>query len=172
MAFSTVYIYTAEVYPTVLRNMGIGICSSAARIGSITAPYIVNLGKYCVYYVLYGTPCRLVFEPVNEEVLQAVDTVVQSLLILYFISVVLNLFTPSTTSENICLSSLQVPPQCYRNRGRDSSEYHLRGAQVPAVVHVPQVENNWSIAYRYSALVYTCNTVVSYSHSAVVSIQP
>ena len=53
-------------------------------------------------------------------------------------------------------------------RGRDSSEYHLRGAQVPAVVHVPQVENNWSIAYRHSALVYTCNTVVSYSHSAAI----
>ena len=27
-------------------------------------------------------------------------------------------------------------------RGRDSSEYHLGGAEVPPVVHVPQVENH------------------------------
>lgn len=44
MAFSVVYMYTAEVYPTVLRNIGIGMCSSAARIGSITAPYVIYLG--------------------------------------------------------------------------------------------------------------------------------
>ncbi|XP_047463141.1 solute carrier family 22 member 4 [Mugil cephalus] len=56
-AFSTVYIYTAELYPTVLRNVGIGMCSSAARIGSITAPYVIYLGTYnkVLPYIVMGS---------------------------------------------------------------------------------------------------------------------
>nr|XP_057942636.1 organic cation/carnitine transporter 2-like isoform X2 [Doryrhamphus excisus] len=57
MAFSIVYIYTAELYPTVLRNVGMGMCSSAARIGSITAPYVIYLGSYnkALPYILMGS---------------------------------------------------------------------------------------------------------------------
>ncbi|XP_008330420.1 solute carrier family 22 member 4 isoform X2 [Cynoglossus semilaevis] len=57
MAFSMVYIYTAELYPTVLRNVGMGMCSSAARIGSITAPYVIYLGTYnkALPYILMGS---------------------------------------------------------------------------------------------------------------------
>ncbi|XP_028277133.1 solute carrier family 22 member 5 [Parambassis ranga] len=57
MAFSIVYIYTAEIYPTVLRNIGMGMCSSAARIGSITAPYVIYLGTYnkVLPYILMGS---------------------------------------------------------------------------------------------------------------------
>ncbi|KAJ3589477.1 hypothetical protein NHX12_010322 [Muraenolepis orangiensis] len=57
MAFSVVYIYTAEIYPTVVRNIGIGMCSSAARIGSITAPYVIYLGTYNKFlpYILMGS---------------------------------------------------------------------------------------------------------------------
>uniref|UniRef100_A0A8C9XHS3 Solute carrier family 22 member 5 n=1 Tax=Sander lucioperca TaxID=283035 RepID=A0A8C9XHS3_SANLU len=57
MAFSIVYIYTAEIYPTVLRNVGMGMCSSAARIGSITAPYVIYLGTYnkVLPYILMGS---------------------------------------------------------------------------------------------------------------------
>ncbi|XP_052392412.1 solute carrier family 22 member 5 [Carassius gibelio] len=57
MSFTVVYIYTAELYPTVLRNLGMGLCSSAARIGSITAPYIIFLGTYSRYlpYILMGS---------------------------------------------------------------------------------------------------------------------
>ncbi|XP_037324308.1 organic cation/carnitine transporter 2 isoform X2 [Pungitius pungitius] len=57
MAFSIVYIYTAELYPTVIRNAGMGMCSSAARIGSITAPYVIYLGTYnkALPYILMGS---------------------------------------------------------------------------------------------------------------------
>ncbi|XP_059398675.1 solute carrier family 22 member 4-like [Carassius carassius] len=57
MSFTVVYIYTAELYPTVLRNLGMGLCSSAARLGSITAPYIIFLGTYnrSLPYILMGS---------------------------------------------------------------------------------------------------------------------
>ncbi|XP_058396200.1 organic cation/carnitine transporter 2 isoform X2 [Diceros bicornis minor] len=42
-AFSMVYVYTAELYPTVVRNMGVGVSSTASRLGSILSPYFVYL---------------------------------------------------------------------------------------------------------------------------------
>ncbi|XP_019952542.1 organic cation/carnitine transporter 2-like [Paralichthys olivaceus] len=56
-AFAVVYAYTAEVYPTVLRNTAIGTCSMASRIGSITAPYFIYLRSYSVSlpYILMGS---------------------------------------------------------------------------------------------------------------------
>ncbi|XP_078071222.1 organic cation/carnitine transporter 2-like isoform X2 [Mustelus asterias] len=44
ISFAIVYVFSAELYPTVVRNMGIGICSMASRIGSIISPYFVYLG--------------------------------------------------------------------------------------------------------------------------------
>lgn len=44
-AFAMVYVYTAELYPTVVRNMGVGVSSTASRLGSILSPYFVYLGK-------------------------------------------------------------------------------------------------------------------------------
>lgn len=45
-AFSMVYVYTAELYPTVVRNMGVGASSMASRLGSILSPYFAYLGKW------------------------------------------------------------------------------------------------------------------------------
>ncbi|XP_060621213.1 organic cation/carnitine transporter 2-like isoform X1 [Anolis sagrei] len=56
-AFSMVYVYTAELYPTVVRNMGVGASSMASRIGSILSPYFVYLGAYDRFlpYILMGS---------------------------------------------------------------------------------------------------------------------
>ncbi|XP_021533172.1 solute carrier family 22 member 4 isoform X2 [Aotus nancymaae] len=43
-AFSMLYVFTAELYPTLVRNMAVGVTSMASRVGSIIAPYFVYLG--------------------------------------------------------------------------------------------------------------------------------
>ena len=56
-AYSMVYVYTAELYPTVVRNMGVGVSSTASRLGSILSPYFVYLGAYDRFlpYILMGS---------------------------------------------------------------------------------------------------------------------
>ena len=39
-SFAMVYQYATEIFPTVVRNAGLGSCSFFSRIGSIIAPFI------------------------------------------------------------------------------------------------------------------------------------
>jgi hypothetical protein len=42
-SFSIIYVYSAEVFPTVVRNVGVGSGSMHARIGGLVAPQIARL---------------------------------------------------------------------------------------------------------------------------------
>ena len=45
-SFAVVYIHSGEIFPTTVRNSGMGLVSVAARVGGIMAPFIVSLGEF------------------------------------------------------------------------------------------------------------------------------
>ncbi|XP_068157507.1 organic cation transporter protein-like [Drosophila tropicalis] len=44
-SYGTVYIFSSEQFPTVVRNVGLGTSSMVARVGGIIAPYLKLLGE-------------------------------------------------------------------------------------------------------------------------------
>lgn len=57
-AFNSAFLYTSEMFPTVVRNGAVGLCSQAARIGGIMAPAVIYMGtaldSTATYYVIFG----------------------------------------------------------------------------------------------------------------------
>ncbi|XP_017073239.1 organic cation transporter protein [Drosophila eugracilis] len=46
ITFPNVYLYGGELFPTVVRSSGVGLCSMIGRVGSIVAPMICDLDVY------------------------------------------------------------------------------------------------------------------------------
>ncbi|XP_005094751.1 solute carrier family 22 member 7-like [Aplysia californica] len=58
-AWSCAQIWTSELYPTVVRNLGFGFGNVGARVGGIVAPFIINLDDMPV--VAYAVMTGLLF---------------------------------------------------------------------------------------------------------------
>ncbi|GFO41940.1 solute carrier family 22 member 15-like [Plakobranchus ocellatus] len=55
--WAAVQVFSAETFPTVIRNIGIAICSISARVGGIVAPQFVYLGNFskAVPFTIFGS---------------------------------------------------------------------------------------------------------------------
>jgi len=40
--FAAVYLFTPEVYPTVIRTTAVGICSALSRVGGLASPFVAS----------------------------------------------------------------------------------------------------------------------------------
>ena len=43
-SYAIIYLYSSELFPTSVRNSGMGTCSMMARVGAIVAPLILSMG--------------------------------------------------------------------------------------------------------------------------------
>lgn len=43
--FAVVFVFTAELFPTSMRNSAVGLCSTCARLGGLLSPYISSLSS-------------------------------------------------------------------------------------------------------------------------------
>jgi len=83
--FALSYLYTAELFPTPVRNVAVGGASTFARVGSASAPYIVDiLGAisagiptliFGVFSLVAGLLALLLPETLNKELPETVDDV-------------------------------------------------------------------------------------------------
>lgn len=57
VVFVVVYLYTCELFPTVVRNAAVGTASMLARVGSMTAPFVVSLNTTAIWLppVVFGS---------------------------------------------------------------------------------------------------------------------
>ncbi|XP_061562923.1 solute carrier family 22 member 16 [Cololabis saira] len=49
IAFGLVYLYTCELYPTIIRSLAVGSGSMMCRVGSVVAPFCVYLADVWIY---------------------------------------------------------------------------------------------------------------------------
>lgn len=56
IAFIIVYLFAGEIFPTVIRTVGIAVCSMSARIGSMSAPFVNQLASTAFWLppVIFG----------------------------------------------------------------------------------------------------------------------
>ena len=63
------YVYTAEVYPTEVRGLGLGIATAVGSVGSIVMPYIAQV-RMCVLCTCHVTfVCVIVPTSVHRSAL-------------------------------------------------------------------------------------------------------
>ncbi|XP_077193005.1 solute carrier family 22 member 7-like isoform X2 [Paroedura picta] len=83
-SFTTVFLYTAELYPTVLRQSGLGCCSFVARIASSLAPMIMLLDEtwrylppmiFSIVAGLSGMVAFLLTETTNSQLPETIEDV-------------------------------------------------------------------------------------------------
>ncbi|XP_075975241.1 organic cation transporter protein-like [Anticarsia gemmatalis] len=82
IVFIVVYLYCSEMFPTVVRNAALGICSMMARLGAMLAPFIADLRKYgqwcapvafAIFPIAAALLCILLPETKDCELLMTIE---------------------------------------------------------------------------------------------------
>ncbi|XP_078086942.1 organic cation/carnitine transporter 2-like [Mustelus asterias] len=105
-AYSIIYIYCAELYATTVRNMGVGISTTASRLGSILSPYIFYLGSYHEFlpFILMGS------------------LAVSSAILVLFLPETINVPLPDTIDQMQTMKGFK-----WRNKDKNHIQFYVNG---------------------------------------------
>ncbi|XP_046574464.1 organic cation transporter-like protein [Haliotis rubra] len=85
-SYNIIWLYTPEIFPTNIRNVGIGLASMSARIGGLFAPFTRTVYRYLPWVPgsVFGTFCvvvtllvRFLPETNNQELPQTIEEMKQ-----------------------------------------------------------------------------------------------
>lgn len=60
-AFAVIYVWSAEIFPTVVRNAGMGSSSAFARVGGMVSPYIAGIVSYIIICFVINIHVKYIF---------------------------------------------------------------------------------------------------------------
>ena len=107
--FCIIFLYSSEVFPTVIRTVGVGSCTFFGRLGSLLAPQVLLLGELLfsgmpglVPFLLFGSLC-----------------LVASLLVLY-LPETLNTKLPDTIEEAVAQATKATKTSPTRAKSSES----------------------------------------------------
>ena len=68
-AFATIFLYSAEFFPTIIRNSALGVANFSARVGGMLAPYIVDLVRqfYQIVLCIFSNITFILFRENHQE---------------------------------------------------------------------------------------------------------
>ena len=52
--FCCIFIYSSEIFPTVIRTVGVGACAFWGRVGSLLAPQILLAVRKLIFFLTYS----------------------------------------------------------------------------------------------------------------------
>ena len=119
--FCIIFLYSSEVFPTVIRTVGVGSCTFFGRVGSLLAPQLILLGEL----VSPTTPGLLPFLTFGSLCLLA------ALLVLY-LPETLHTKLPDTIEEAVEQASRSAGP----SRAKSSSSLDVGYGKCPEFVCV------------------------------------
>ncbi|KAL8611301.1 hypothetical protein ACOMHN_013732 [Nucella lapillus] len=105
-AFAVIWMYSSELYPTVIRNSGMGISSVCAGMGAVLAPYIANVTQAMGGGTALAVPL----------VVFGVASIVAGLLLL-LLPETLNQRLPETIEDTLVLFGITEPDGEEEERG-------------------------------------------------------
>ncbi|KAK3748180.1 hypothetical protein QZH41_003255 [Actinostola sp. cb2023] len=82
-SFDAIFVFSSELFPTVIRTIGIGSSSAAGRVGAISAPFVIWLARYftqlpyivmAVDALIAGFLCMLLPETNNAPTVETLQT--------------------------------------------------------------------------------------------------